>query len=153
MPMSIPAQRYQTTVATLSRRARDVIEEAFETSVDGGRESPLLSSRLHDFGMRGCTCVEQTVLGGVAHLLNFEGTDTMSAAYYAQARFHDLSMKLTLCIVRCEQASEQHELCICDALHGNALQVVRWCASVVAKHLRIASKVRIPIARDQIDGL
>lgn len=28
--------------------------------------------------------VEQTVLGGVAHLLNFSGSDTMSAGYYAQ---------------------------------------------------------------------
>jgi hypothetical protein len=30
--------------------------------------------------------VEQSVLGGCAHLLNFDGTDTMSAAFYAQ--FH-----------------------------------------------------------------
>jgi len=44
----------------------------------------LLGSRLHDFGFRGCTCVEQSILGGCAHLLNFDGTDTMSAAYYAQ---------------------------------------------------------------------
>jgi len=28
--------------------------------------------------------VEQSVLGGVAHLLNFDGSDTLSAAYYAQ---------------------------------------------------------------------
>lgn len=28
--------------------------------------------------------MEQSVLGGVAHLLNFDGTDTLSAAYYAQ---------------------------------------------------------------------
>lgn len=76
--------RYQTTVATLSRRARDIIENAFESSVEGGRESPLVLSVLHDFGMRGCTCVEQSVLGGVAHLLNFSGSDTMSAGYYAQ---------------------------------------------------------------------
>lgn len=75
---------YPTTVATLSRRARDAIEEAFERSVDGGVEHPSLPSRLHDFGFRGCTCVEQSVIGGTAHLLNFEGTDTMSAAYYAQ---------------------------------------------------------------------
>lgn len=61
-----------------------MIEAAFERSVDGGRDSPLLGSRLHDFGFRGCTCLEQSVLGGVAHLLNFEGTDTLSAAYYAQ---------------------------------------------------------------------
>jgi hypothetical protein len=33
---------------------------------------------------RGCTTPEQAVVGGCAHLLNFEGTDTMSAAYYAQ---------------------------------------------------------------------
>ena len=61
------------------------------------------SSRLHDFGFRGCTSVEQSVIGGAAHLvctvhwpavarrrvahaaqLNFDGTDTMSAAYYVQ---------------------------------------------------------------------
>lgn len=34
--------------------------------------------------MRGCCTVEQTVLGGTAHLLNFDGSDTLSAAYYAQ---------------------------------------------------------------------
>jgi nicotinamide phosphoribosyltransferase len=79
-------RRYPTTVATSSRRARDIIEAAFETSVEGGRSNPLLRSRLHDFGFRGCCTVEQSVLGGCAHLLNFDGTDTMSAAYYAQ--FH-----------------------------------------------------------------
>lgn len=71
-------------MATSSRRVRDVIERGFEKSVDGGKNSPLLGSRLHDFGMRGCTSLEQTVLGGVAHLLNFDGSDTMSAGYYAQ---------------------------------------------------------------------
>lgn len=75
---------YQTTVATLSRRVKTTIADAFDVSVEGGRSNPLLNSRLHDFGFRGCTCVEQSVLGGVAHLLNFDGTDTMSAAYYAQ---------------------------------------------------------------------
>lgn len=76
--------RYPTTVATLSRRCRDLIEQGFEKTVDMGRGSPLLGSRLHDFGFRGCTCVEQSILGGTAHLLNFDGTDTLSAAYYAQ---------------------------------------------------------------------
>lgn len=75
---------YPTTVATLSRRCKDLIAAAFERSVDGGAASPLLDSRLHDFGFRGCTCVEQSMLGGVAHLLNFVGSDTLSAAYYAQ---------------------------------------------------------------------
>lgn len=72
---------YPTTVATLSRRAKDLIAAAFDTSSDN---PALIDSRLHDFGMRGCTCVEQTIIGGCAHLLSFTGSDTMSAGYYAQ---------------------------------------------------------------------
>lgn len=75
---------YPTTVATLSRRARDVVEQSFECTSDLGRGSPLIQSRLQDFGFRGCTSVEQSVIGGCAHLLSFNGSDTMSAAFYAQ---------------------------------------------------------------------
>ena len=71
-------------MATLSRRARDVIESAFERSAEGGWQHPLVTSRLHDFGFRGCTCLEQSVIGGAAHLLNFDGSDTLSACYYTQ---------------------------------------------------------------------
>mmetsp|Transcript_21608 Transcript_21608/g.30033 ORF Transcript_21608/g.30033 Transcript_21608/m.30033 type:complete len:563 (+) Transcript_21608:171-1859(+) len=74
---------YPSTVATLSRRCKDLISDAFNKTVDE-ENFFLLGSRLHDFGFRGCTCTEQSVLGGCAHLLNFDGTDTMSAAYYAQ---------------------------------------------------------------------
>jgi nicotinamide phosphoribosyltransferase len=74
---------YPSTVATLSRRTRDIIAESFDKSVDKELHF-LLESRLHDFGFRGCTCVEQSILGGTAHLLNFTGSDTMSACYYAQ---------------------------------------------------------------------
>lgn len=80
---------YPCTVATLSRRARDVIEDAFTAAADEGAASPLLPSRLQDFGMRGCTSVEQTIIGGCAHLLSFSGTDTMSAAFYAQMHLNN----------------------------------------------------------------
>lgn len=79
---------YPSTVATLSRRAKHTIHGAFMRSVDPP-PSPsfaLLDSRLHDFGFRGCTSVEQSIIGGSAHLLNFTGTDTVSAAYHVQ--FH-----------------------------------------------------------------
>ena len=75
---------YPSTVATLSRRAKDVIEAAFERGADGGKDHMLVASRLHDFGMRGCCTGEQAVLGGCAHLLNFDGSDTMPAAFHAQ---------------------------------------------------------------------
>ena len=89
MPHALLLARYPSCVATLSRRAKDVIEAAFEKSVDGGHQSLLVGSRLHDFGFRGCTCVEQSVIGGCAHLLNFDGSDTMSAGYYAQFMLND----------------------------------------------------------------
>ncbi|MHA2066420.1 MAG: nicotinate phosphoribosyltransferase [Candidatus Thorarchaeota archaeon] len=74
---------YPSTVATLSRHTRKLITEAFEKSVEE-EFNFLIPSRLHDFGFRGTTSVEQSVLGGLAHLLSFEGSDTMSAAYYGQ---------------------------------------------------------------------
>ncbi|KAF9170776.1 hypothetical protein BGX20_008532, partial [Mortierella sp. AD010] len=74
---------YPCTVATLSRRSRDLIRAAYDKSVDPDNFWTL-ESRLHDFGFRACTSVEQSVIGGTAHLLNFTGTDTLSAAYYAQ---------------------------------------------------------------------
>jgi len=90
---------YPCCVATLSRHTKTLIEDAYNRSVPKpdpkvnddpeNLRSPLgyklsLESRLHDFGFRGCTSVEQSVIGGCAHLLNFAGSDTMSAAYYAQ---------------------------------------------------------------------
>lgn len=76
---------YPSSVATLSRRARDVIEGAFDRSCDtGGKDSFLVPSRLHDFGLRGATGVEAAVLGGAAHLLSFEGSDTVPACFAAQ---------------------------------------------------------------------
>jgi len=74
---------YGTTVATLSRRTRTAIARAYERSVDDSKKG-MLNYSLHDFGMRGCTSVEQSVVGGCAHLLNFRGSDTMTAGYYAQ---------------------------------------------------------------------
>uniref|UniRef100_A0A6B2L2A5 Nicotinamide phosphoribosyltransferase n=1 Tax=Arcella intermedia TaxID=1963864 RepID=A0A6B2L2A5_9EUKA len=74
---------YPSTVATLSRRTKDIITDGYTATVDEDMWWTL-DGRLHDFGFRGCTSVEQSVIGGSAHLLNWAGSDTMSAAYYAQ---------------------------------------------------------------------
>lgn len=74
---------YMSTVATLSRLVVDDIRKAFDASVD---EDAMwkLRSRLHDFAFRGCTSTEQAIMGGAAHLLNSDGTDTSAAAWYVQ---------------------------------------------------------------------
>lgn len=66
---------YPITVASLSGRIREIIKLALETSgdVDG------LCFKLHDFGFRGVSSVESAMIGGMAHLVNFMGTDTVIA--------------------------------------------------------------------------
>lgn len=73
---------YPCTVATLSREVKKVILDALEKS---GTPSAL-EYKLHDFGFRGVSSVESAELGGMAHLVNFRGTDTLvaleAAAHY-----------------------------------------------------------------------
>ena len=63
---------YPSSVATLSREIKKVIKHYLEKS--GTVED--LSFKLHDFGARGTSSNETAALGGMAHLVNFMGTDT-----------------------------------------------------------------------------
>ena len=65
---------YPTTVATNSFMSRRIILDALERTGDPS----LISFKLHDFGARGVSSEESATLGGMAHLVNFMGTDTIS---------------------------------------------------------------------------
>jgi nicotinamide phosphoribosyltransferase len=67
---------YPSTVATISREAKKVINGFLEETADDTSGLPF---KLHDFGARGTTSEEQAQIGGAAHLINFMGTDTMTA--------------------------------------------------------------------------
>lgn len=71
---------YPTTVATLSREMKKLILRYLEQT--GNPE--LIDFKLHDFGFRGVSSVESAGLGGMAHLTNFMGTDTVAALTYAR---------------------------------------------------------------------
>ena len=66
---------YPSTVATQSRAMKIIILKYLALT---GDES-LIAFKLHDFGFRGVTCPEQAAIGGAAHLVNFQGTDTVAA--------------------------------------------------------------------------
>lgn len=66
---------YPTTVATHSHATRSLIADALVRSGDPAG----LPFKLHDFGARGVSSLESAMLGGMAHLVNFQGTDTMTA--------------------------------------------------------------------------
>lgn len=74
---------YPTTVATHSHATRRLIAEALERT--GSLEA--LPFKLHDFGARGVSSLESAMLGGMAHLVNFQGTDTMTALLGARAYY------------------------------------------------------------------
>jgi nicotinamide phosphoribosyltransferase len=78
---------YPTTVATISWHIKQLIRRYLEaTSDDPAGQLPF---KLHDFGARGVSSYESASLGGLAHLVNFKGTDTLAALlaarkYYAE---------------------------------------------------------------------
>ncbi|MEM9336869.1 MAG: nicotinate phosphoribosyltransferase [Patescibacteria group bacterium] len=80
---------YPTTVATLSREAKKRIYQGLMlTSDDPEGQIPF---KLHDFGARGASSEETAALGGMAHLVNFMGTDTLSGILAAR-RFYGADM-------------------------------------------------------------
>jgi nicotinamide phosphoribosyltransferase len=73
---------YPTTVGTLSRKCKSVIAAGLErTSDDPAGQLPF---KLHDFGARGVSSGESAALGGLAHLVNFSGTDTLEGVMAAR---------------------------------------------------------------------
>jgi len=73
---------YPTTVATYSWACKQAIAEALEKSSDN--PAALLPFKLHDFGARGVSSQESAGIGGLAHLVNFMGTDTLAALLTAR---------------------------------------------------------------------
>jgi nicotinamide phosphoribosyltransferase len=79
---------YPTTVATFSYQVRQLIKSYLEATADSTEG---LAFKLHDFGARGASSNETAALGGLAHLVNFQGTDTVTALIAAR-RWYDSDM-------------------------------------------------------------
>jgi nicotinamide phosphoribosyltransferase len=78
---------YPTTVATVSYHAKQIILNALrESSDDPVGQIPF---KLHDFSARGVSSGESAAIGGLAHLVNFQGTDTMEALVAARRFYHE----------------------------------------------------------------
>ena len=69
---------YATTVGTTSWYIKQEILNYLEKSGDPST----IAFKLHDFGARGVSSLESAGIGGAAHLVNFMGTDTMSAVLH-----------------------------------------------------------------------
>ena len=78
---------YPSTVATKSRKLKKVISKALEKTSDLP-VSLSLPFKLHDFGARGASSTETAVLGGMAHLINFKGTDNFESVVGAMQYYN-----------------------------------------------------------------
>jgi len=73
---------YPTTVATLSYEVKQILKKYFKLTSDDEKMEGL-PFKLHDFGSRGVSSKESAGIGGLAHLVNFQGTDTVESLLYA----------------------------------------------------------------------
>lgn len=80
---------YPTTVATLSAACKAIIARYLNATADD--TAGQIGFKLHDFGARGVSSLESAALGGLAHLVNFMGTDTVIALSAAR-RYYDAPM-------------------------------------------------------------
>ena len=76
---------YPTTVATKAYYVRQVLEGAYKKSSD----SDDVSFSYHNFGDRGSSSVESALIGGMAHLTQFSGTDNFNSVEAAD-KYYDL---------------------------------------------------------------
>lgn len=76
---------YPTSVGTISWMCRRIIEEALRRTSD----HPQMARKfLHDFGFRGVSSLESGALGGMAHLVNFDNTDTAAGPLAAKKYYN-----------------------------------------------------------------
>lgn len=77
---------YPTTVATTSHHIKQIVRAYLEETSELVEE--ILPFKLHDFGARGVSSNESAMLGGMAHLVSFQGTDTLAALVGAKHYYH-----------------------------------------------------------------
>ncbi|UII19410.1 nicotinate phosphoribosyltransferase [Fulvivirga ligni] len=78
---------YPSTVATISREVKKVVTHYFEETATDGAEAGI-EFVLNDFGFRGVSSVESAGLGGSAHLVNFQGSDTIAGSVLARKYYN-----------------------------------------------------------------
>jgi nicotinamide phosphoribosyltransferase len=76
---------YPTTVASNSYNSKKLILNYLIRNGDPN----LIDFKMQDFGFRGVSSYESAGIGGLAHLVNFKGTDTVAALLYGKEFYHE----------------------------------------------------------------
>lgn len=77
---------YPITVATQGWYLRNLILKYLEKTAENPEQEVMF--KLHDFGSRGVSSYESASIGGVAHLVNFSGSDTIAGMLCANEYYN-----------------------------------------------------------------
>lgn len=76
----------KTGHTTLSSHIKNVVLRDYINKT--AEDESVIDFMLHDFGARGASSLESAGIGGLAHLVNFKGTDTIEALVNARKYYH-----------------------------------------------------------------
>lgn len=79
---------YPSSVGTVAKRIKQLINGYLDKSGDPAG----IEFKLHNFGSRGTSSQESAAVGGMAHLVNFKGTDTIEAVLYTEEVYGDVAV-------------------------------------------------------------
>lgn len=129
-----PIQRaiwYPTTIATMDYAIKREIYQMYLTT---GADMSLLPFSLHDFGGRGVTSGESAEIGGFAHTINFQGSDTvegiLAANHFYKSPMAAFSVYATEHAVECsfgggeEDALRYIRKQLSNAVEGGIISIV-----------------------------
>lgn len=100
---------YPMVVATCCYTYRLIVEEAFEVTVDPDQYW-LKDYMVHDFGYRGDSSEEGAAISGAAHLLSFNGSDTVPSLSFLREYYH-LPRRVQSGVMASVPASEHSVMC------------------------------------------
>jgi nicotinamide phosphoribosyltransferase len=119
---------YPSTVATLSRKIKELGREALEKTCSLSEEEreSILQFMLNDFGFRSCSSLETAKIGGMAHAINFKGSDTLVCNREAK-KFYDAVDAIISSV-----AATEHSVMTALGIQGELAQIAR--ALDICKH-------------------
>ena len=80
---------YDITVCTNSYRLREIISKKLSKTCPHWES--VLPFMLHDFGARGTSSLQTAAQGGLAHLINFSGSDTFAAITHGYNEYEQMA--------------------------------------------------------------
>jgi nicotinamide phosphoribosyltransferase len=143
---------YPITIATLSREIKKIIHNAMVRTGDPSQ----VEFKLVDFGSRGVSCIEQSMIGGAAHLVNFKVTDNLPGVAMLMDYYGDGETVPAFSIPATEHSvttswGAEREIDFYANIIRNVLPKTKICSVVIDTYDTIRAIEMIGTMRDELE--